>query len=252
MIRWCCYCQRFLGEVAPYDVPAFTHTICDPCDARLERDEPVMEETEPVRRLVKRLVESAVQGDRAACEAVIAEARALKLGAESLLVGMLQPALYQAGLDWQAARMSVAAEHRLTGWCESVFSALPVAPLSRPLDLLIFQAPGNVHTLGPRIAAHVLAARGLSVEAIVPALPLQEMVEQVQRLRPRSVGFSCALPDAVPAAREVIARLRERLEPQLTCRYVLSGFAFRAGGATSPPPLESGIEVVVALESFRP
>lgn len=252
MIRWCSYCQDFLGEVAPFDNPAFTHGICKPCNARLKKHEAVYDETEPARALVRRLVDAARQGDAPACEAVVAEAHAVGLAGESLLVGMLQPALYQAGLDWHAARMSVAAEHRLTNWCERVFSALPALPASRPLDLLILQAPGNSHTLGPRFAAHLLAERGLSVEAIVPALPLEEIVYLALDLRPRVLGLSCALPEAVPAACELVSSLRARLEPEVHCRYVMSGFAFRMNGPASPSIADPDIEVVVDLNSWRP
>ena len=69
MIRWCSYCQCFLGEVAPYDDPRFTHSICGPCVARLERDESLLTETEPAREVVRRLIDSAARGDHAACEA---------------------------------------------------------------------------------------------------------------------------------------------------------------------------------------
>ena len=252
MIRWCSYCQCFLGEVAPYDDPRFTHSICGPCVARLERDESLLTETEPAREVVRRLIDSAARGDHAACEAVLGEAVHLAVQPDSLLVAILQPALYQAGLEWQAARMSVAAEHRLTSWCDWAFNALPVPPPRRPLDVLIFQTPGNAHTLGPRFAARVLAGRGLSAEAIVPALPLEEMVHQARVLRPRCIGLSCALPDAVPVAQALVARLRERLARELECRWVLSGFAFRMGGSASLPHVDPGIEVVIDLAGFCP
>lgn len=251
MIRWCSYCQSFLGESPPYDDPSLTHTICEACDARLERREPVLEETAHARSLVNRLMACAEAGDRLGADAILTEARALGLGVDSLLVGLLQPVLYRVGNEWQAARMSVAAEHRFTSWCEHAFSALPAPPPARPLDLLIFQPPGNAHTLGPRFAAGVLTARGLAVEAVVPALPLAEMVDLARDLRPRFIGFSCALPESVPVAVELVRSLRERLEPELQCRYVLSGFAFRLGGGAAPPTLGPGIEVAVDLDFFR-
>ena len=250
MIRWCSYCQRFLGEKAPYDDPAFSHGVCDDCDARLERGEPIHSETQPLRALVQRLIESASVGDELACDALLAEASASPLSTESLLIGVLQPALYQAGLDWQAARMSVAAEHRLTSWCERAFSALPAAARPLPLDMAIFQAPGNSHTLGPRFAARVLAARGLSVEAVVPALPVAEIVALVRDLRPRAIGLSCALPAAATAAMDLVTSLREALEPELRCRYFLSGMALRTGAWTSDPSTLRGVEVVTELDGL--
>jgi len=252
VIRWCSYCQRFLGEAQPFDDPSFTHGICVPCEQRLERGEDLKEQTAPVRSLFNRIMEHARAGDDHACASILEEAWAMGLGTESILVGLLEPALYQAGLEWQDGRLSVASEHRLTSWCDRVFSMLEPGPRrSGPLDLLILQAPGNAHTLGPRFAAQLLRARGLSVEVVVPDLPLNETVTLARELQPRFIGLSCALPSAVPPAVDLITRLRERLEPGLCCRYVLGGFAFRLGGGVRPPAVAPGIDVVVDLEWFN-
>ena len=251
MIRWCSYCQKFLGEVVPLDNPMFTHGICRRCLEKLERDEPVVKDTEPVRTLMWRLLASARAGDEAACTSLLAEASRLGLDPESVLVGMLQPALYQAGLDWQKARMSVAAEHRFTSWCERVFALLPPRqPQTPPVDLLILQTPGNLHTVGPRFAAHVLALRGLSVEVVVPEVPFEEMFRLTQELRPRCVGLSCALASDVPLAARTLDRLRARGETAFRSRYVLSGFAFRLGGGETQPELPPGIELALDLDFF--
>ncbi|MEA3245432.1 MAG: hypothetical protein U9Q74_04690, partial [Gemmatimonadota bacterium] len=160
------------------------------------------------------------------------------------------PALYQAGRDWQDGRMPVATEHWLTSWCEEAFASVPTVAPSTPLDIVIFQTPGNLHTLGPRFAAKILAARGLSVEAFVPALPFDEMAGLVAGLRPRVVGFSCSLPDSVPVARDIISQLRARPEPDFRCRYVVSGHAFRMGGSRERPDVGPGIDVVVDVTTL--
>lgn len=148
------------------------------------------------------------------------------------MVGMIQPALYRAGKEWQGGGMSVAAEHRLTLWCDRFFAQLPLAPPAlEVLDLLIFLAPRNTHSLGPRFAAELLAARGFGVEAIVPELPLAEMVGEIERLRPRVVGISCALPSALPAVDALVTELGRRVDPGWQRRFLVSGFALRAPDA---------------------
>lgn len=245
MIVWCSYCQAFVGESAPYDDPSLSHGICDSCFVRVEHDETLIAQTEGVRQLMHRLLAGASRRDRTACDALLAEARATGLNADSLLVGLLQPALYQAGRDWQGDRMSVAAEHWFTSWCEEAFASVPTLEPTRPFDLIIFQTPGNLHSLGPRFAAKVLAARGLSAEAFVPALPLGEMIALTIDAKPRVVGFSCALPDAVPVACDLIAELQARPEPVFRCRYVVSGHAFRIGGHQAQYAVGAGIDVVM-------
>lgn len=245
MIVWCSYCQAFIGESAPYDDPFMSHGICESCEARVERDDNVIEQTEGVRQLMYRLLAAASKRDRAACDALLTEARATGLRADSLLVGLLQPVLYQAGREWQSGRMSVAAEHWLTSWCEEAFASVPTVDPARPFDLIIFQTPGNLHTLGPRFATKILAARGLSVESFVPALPLGEMVALTIDVTPRAVGFSCSLPESVSVACDHIAKLQARPEPVFKCRYFVSGHAFRMGGGQAPPAVGAGIDIVM-------
>ena len=183
---------------------------------------------------------------------VIAEAQALGLGADSILIGLLQPALYQAGLDWECSRMSVAGEHRFTRWCERAFQLLPSPPPRAQADLLLFQTPGNVHSVGPRFAAHVLGLRGLSVHCVVPAVPYQDMLSLARDARPRFIGFSCATPGVIPAALASIARLRTDLGQDLKPRFLLSGFAFRFGGGLELSFNESDVDVVRDFSYFDP
>ena len=148
--------------------------------------------------------------------------------------------------------MSVASEHRFTDWCERVFYLFaPVPRAPPPIDILLVQTPGNVHTIGLRFAKRLLAERGFAVELLSPALPFEELVAAALRLRPRFIGFSCALASHVPVAVELAKLLRARIDSEHRPRYVLSGFAFRRGAGASPLH-EPGIEVALDLDLFGP
>ncbi len=251
MIRVCSYCVTILGEAAPFDDPSLSHGLCAACADGLDRGDRLIERLSGVRALFRRLLDEAMEGNQAACAAIVAEAGALGLGAESILMALLQPALYEAGRAWETEGLPVAAEHRLTSWCEVALGLVPAPAGSRPpLDLLIFQAPGNLHPLGARIAARRLAAQGVAVEALVPELPEAEMEQLVRELAPRCVGFSCARQGDVERAVDVITRLRASLGPAASPRFILSGFAFRGPKAADLSARLAGLEVVVHLEAF--
>lgn len=239
MIRWCGYCQAFLGERAPYDDPSFTHGICESCAARLTRGEPLVERTAAVRALFGRVLASARAADAASCAALVAEARSAGLGAESFVVGLLQPALHRAGLEWTDGHLPAPAAQALTAWCECAFALLAGEPGAAPLDLLIVQAPGNAHTIGARFAAAVLAARGLAVRAVVEPLAADAIVALAGELEPAAIGVSCALPDHVARAAELVAALRPRVDRPL----FLSGHALRAGDVATPPDVAVAVEL---------
>lgn len=252
MIRWCSYCQAFLGEARPYADPQLTHGICEHCLDKLERDEPLLEQTAATRALFHRILDSARGGDAIACATMVDQARALGLSSEAVTMGLLQPALYQVGLDWQGCQLSVAAEHRFTDWCERVFDlvAAQLPTHEPPLDMLIFQTPGNRHTVGARFAALALSARGRAVEAHIRELALDDMLALVRAGRPHMVGLSCALPASIDVAVALLLRLRERLGPALRPRFILSGMAFRLGGAPRHRELPADIEIVDDLSYF--
>ncbi len=248
MIRWCAYCQNFLGERAPYDDPSFTHSVCSACDLRLERDEPLKKDTERVRALFKRLLIAGKAGAEAECASLVGEAQSLGLGNESTLIGLLQPALYQAGLEWQLSGLTVTEEHGLVRTSVHADHSRPT--FSRTTRRAHLSNPGE---LTHHWAAHGRRSpfcRGVCADAIVPGIPVTEMLDLVRQRRPRLVGFSCALPRDVQVAREHVAKLRSQLEPSLVPRFLLSGFAFRLSGDTLPLETGSDVEVVRDLESF--
>jgi methanogenic corrinoid protein MtbC1 len=252
MIRWCSYCQVFLGEVPPFDSIVVTHGICPACEAKMEiaddLGEALVGATWQVRDLMNRIFDCARRADESSIPMLLAEAAAHQMPPASILVGLLQPALYRAGEAWREGGMSIAAEHRLTLWCERFFLQLPWQQTPKTsLDLLIFMMPGNTHTLGPRFAAQLLAARGISTQVVVPQLPVSSMVEEVERLRPRMVGISCALATSLPAADELLIDLADRIDPSWPRRFLLGGFALRgegpswvsaAGATVAPTPQE--------------
>jgi len=231
MIRWCSYCQAFLGEVPPYVSVAISHGACPSCAATIQTDDggdALVDATDAVRDLMNQIFDSAARGDESSITTLLAETTALQLSPESILVGLIQPALYRAGEAWRDGEMSVAAEHRLTLWCERFLGQLPSRqPVKTSLDVLIFLMPGNTHTVGPRLASQLLAARGLSTQVIVPELPVGEIAREIERLRPRVVGISCALAASLPATEELVSELEDRIDTSWQRRFLIGGSAVR-------------------------
>ena len=233
MIRWCSYCQAFLGEQAPYDDPSLSHGMCTSCAGKFESGEEVVDMTEGLRDLMNRIFACASCADVSAIPALIEEAGTRGLSPSSMLVGFLQPSLYRAGQAWQEGCMSVVEEHRFTMWCERFLSQLPPRRLATaPLDLLILLAPGNTHSLGGRFAAEFLEARGISTQVIVPEIPVADAAREIERLRPAVVGLSCALPSSLPEADALIAELRARIDASWRGVFVLAGLALRGPDAS--------------------
>ncbi len=237
MINWCCYCQRLIGETEPLHDFALSHGICRACQQRLLAGENLKDVHQSTIDFFARLFRQARVGDRATCAELVSAGLSLGYGPTDLLMGVIQPALWAIGKSWEEGEVSVADEHRFTEWCRTAFSSLPSLPAeAAPLELLIFQAPGNRHELGPLFAERVLREAGVNCRAFVPDLPAAEVLALTRRHAPRWVGFSCALPQAVAPTRELLAALRA---DGYRGRALISGQAVRRGGS------DWGTELVV-------
>jgi len=212
VINWCCYCQRLIGETAPFEDFALSHGVCARCEQRLLAREDLKDQHQGTIDFFARLFREAKRGDRATSAALVADGLSLGYAPSDLLLGLIQPALWAIGKAWEEGRTTVAEEHRFTAWCTTAFSLLPPLPLeesaSGPLELLMFQAPGNHHDLGLQFAERVLREGGVTCRAFVPELPVDEVLALTRQHAPRWLGFSCARTESMEPTRALIDQLR--------------------------------------------
>jgi methanogenic corrinoid protein MtbC1 len=86
-------------------------------------------------------------------------------------------------------------------------------------------APNELHEVGPRLLAGLLESDGWEVEVCGAGVPLADVVAIIREREPRFVGLSVALARHLDGARDMIAGLREALDPQ-TPPIVVGGNAF--------------------------
>jgi len=238
MIRWCAYCQRYQGEVEPYDDYSVTHTLCEDCEAR---DAYLSEEPaalESIRHFLGRLSHIGTGPGPSAAE-LVAQGAALGLDPADLLLGIVQPVLHRIGDRWARSEATVAEEHRVTALCSALIQLIAdvdpnVAALrqaQRP-EVLLVVAEDNHHTLGIQILEVLLIRNRISTFTIYPGLPTDETVRLARSLSPRVVAISAALPEQLQPALRVANRLAES-PPGERPLVVVGGLALR--GESSLP-----------------
>lgn len=251
MIRWCAYCQRFMGESLPYCDYGLTHGVCDDCLPLFESDsdhgfERIME----LKRFHDALREAGKNEDLEGAMALIAKARSLGVRPSDLLVGLIAPILYEVGSMWEERKIGVAEEHRFTRFYEAVVkrvteearSVVPFRPrttarephvVEEPaLDVMLLQPRSNKHVLGLKVLEHWLWDHGVSAMVVSLAHPVG-LEDLIGRLRPRWIGISVSLPEQM----DEVAKLIEfvlRANPELG--ILLGGQAVKAGLVQAPPP----------------
>ncbi len=159
-----------------------------------------------------RLMEVGLSGDIDAAEKIVDIAILSGVRPLDILVGLITPMLYIIGEGWEQGNVTVAEEHRFTSFCEGVFAVVRDkfsstyetngGPRSRPL--LLFNAYGNVHTLGIRILALWLRSKGLDVDLIEPPPTPTELLSLIYSVRPVGVLISLALAEQRPGVMKMM------------------------------------------------
>jgi methanogenic corrinoid protein MtbC1 len=232
MIRWCAYCQKYLGEDPPFEDAQVSHGICRSClDADILEDGNAAQRIRPIAEYFGRVAQAAQR--KGSPIELLEEGLELGLDPWDLLIGIIQPALYEMGVKWAGATATVAEEHSLSAACQGIISLLnerqsgfQALRQSQAPEVFIVNAEGNFHILGIQMVEFFLLTRGIPVMAIYPGLPTREVIGIVQSLHPRKLGISCALPEHIESARQIsgaVASLPDGERPEV----FVGGFALR-------------------------
>lgn len=243
MIKWCAYCQSFLGESEPMDKFSLTHGICPACaEGRVAENDAAVRRLRPLSEFYLRLRRQVRAGGEPDPADWVAEAARLKLKPHHLLMGVVQPVLYEVGELWARGELSAAREHRFSAFSErmadEVFRRYPELAKGRQSgapNVLLTNADGNYHTLGVRFLEAGLLAAGLKTFTVLPGLPVREILALVEGLKPRGVALSVSMPGQLKAAKEVsaaLAALPARTRPLL----LLGGWALKRGAKLPAVP----------------
>lgn len=216
MLRWCAYCQRYLGETPPYNSFDLTHGMCEACASKgLAMTPEASQQIKILSKYQSTLWEAGVRGDLRSARSLVDEGIALNLRALDILLGFVTPALYRVGDMWASSEMSVIEEHRFTRYYEQILEILfdsiymPIdGEVPKPKTILTCSMK-NIHTLGVRILELSLLAQGRSVFSICPGVPNHELVDFIVKLKPEVVGISIATNEHLQDLEELSVLLED-------------------------------------------
>jgi len=248
MYRWCAYCQHYLGEKAPFEDYSLTHGICAECVYRgTLRDHDAITRMQPIVDFYTDVANMARSGETVPVATVVRRGLALGMRPVDLLVGILQPTLYEVGHLWESGLMTSSQEASFSSFCDAVMTELTreqelLCPaVSAPLVLLL-NAEGNRHTLGLRMATFLLREGGLNAQTLVPTPSSAELAAVLADRRPAVVGVSLATNRQLPFLDAILTMVARHRPPP---RVVAGGPAVRAGCALPP-----GVEGWTQLEEL--
>ena len=148
-------------------------------------------------RFRKDMVEALIQFNAGTATRVVEEAVAL-LSVEDVCLHIMQPALYDIGQRWAAGEVGISAEHFASAFVIRKLGAL--FNQSQPEDgrgpVLAACLSGELHEVGLLLTCLFLSRRGYRVLYLGPNLPLEDLIDTAQRIRPPLILLSASTPEA--------------------------------------------------------
>jgi MerR family transcriptional regulator, light-induced transcriptional regulator len=154
--------------------------------------------------------------------------RAMKLGwtVDDVRFQLITPALHRVGLRWERGEIGVADEHLACSVCEWLLFALAGRvrrPLATGRRALVGCSEGELHGLGARLIAHMLAERGWTVLLLGADTPTAAWPQIVRARRP-DVALLCTTTEAVLG--QVAPALHAIKAARPECRTIVGGQAY--------------------------
>lgn len=120
---------------------------------------------------------------------------------------VLVPAMAEVGARWYDGRWNAAQEHVASGITDSALSVASVRvrrrrPPPEAPHVVVACPRGEDHVLPARFAAELLAATGVDVITLGPAVPEKDLARFLAETRPVTLLLSCTEPLALPGVRD--------------------------------------------------
>ncbi|GEM44388.1 cobalamin B12-binding domain-containing protein [Deinococcus cellulosilyticus] len=128
-----------------------------------------------------------------------------------LAVDQIQPALYRVGELWQQGKISVATEHLATLRAQNIllrgYRRAAFFPFAGR-KVLVACVPGNHHTLGAQILGDAFEMQGWSCTVLMPGLPAEDLMFQIDQCKPDVVALSAGLIQQLGSTRKILQSIR--------------------------------------------
>lgn len=213
-----------------------THTLCQSCmDKGLYEDAAHLTQARRLGEMYGRLRVAARSRELLRAGTLMDECIGMGVRPVDLMMGIIQPLLYEIGELWARAEVTVAAEHQFSDFAASVLATVyqryPELGQFRQSPhprMLLTIADGNYHVLGLQILELYLATEHVPTFTVVPGLPVEETARLAREMEPGFIGVSISDPAQMRCARDLAAALGD-LPDAGRPTIILGGSTARAG-----------------------
>lgn len=244
MIKWCAFCQRFQGEVPPFERQNVTHGLCARCAQTASQI--TLEQEKRIQRLgdfFSGFWKAGREQNITNMKNLIDEALRVGIRPIDLLYGIAAPALAKIGDLWAKNEITVQEEHRFTKSCETFIDLIAqrIHKNVIPSRILLANVPGNEHYLGLRFTQLGLMSIGLASEIMPLGSSLNGILDYAKKIEAKTVGLSISLPEQLP---DLLSAVKALTDARFSIRIIVSGGAAIKSGMISAKILPQNVLLI--------
>ncbi len=255
MILWCSYCQKFQGETPPYENYRPTHGMCPSCAKKgFEESDDEFDQVKKIKEIQKKLLQAGLDQNHPIAIETIDQAQKAGIQSVDLLMGVIAPILWKTGDLWESGEITHQDEHRFTTFYNVIIEQIEIYDSNRPginqsekLDILLMNAPKNIHQVGIRILNLWLRSKEVQTGVLSQNLKVEEVATEIRKLKPKYFGISVALAEHLPDVQNYIEQLKKILKED-SPQFIIGGNAVKFGKIRSD---ESAIFIAEIRELLK-
>ncbi len=154
--------------------------------------------------------EAILRNDHKACLRLAASAVETSKDIEGFYLNVLQPTLYEIGMLWEKAEISVVQEHLASAIISRVMATVNL--IDRPLlpsigKVVVAASPNEFHEIGASMIADTLEHDGWEVAYLGGNVPKEDLLAYLHDYRPQLLALSVTIAFNVDHVRDVIAAI---------------------------------------------
>jgi len=135
-------------------------------------------------------------GDTRYCARLFHELLKAGVPVQSLLMDLMQRAMYEVGERWVKNEISIATEYMASTTTNKLLSR--VFPALHQISdehhsAIIICTPHNIHLIGPRIVAEIIALHGWKATSLAHNLQSDALIDIIRERKPDVVGISISM-----------------------------------------------------------
>lgn len=153
-----------------------------------------------------------LQSDHRICLKIATEAVNVSTDIEPFYLHVLQPVLYEIGMLWEKAEISVAQEHLASAIVSRVMASVNLivrGDLASCGKAVVAASPNEYHEIGASMVSDILEHDGWDVAYLGGSVPKDDLLEYLKKYKPSLLALSVTIPFNIDQTRDIITAIRQ-------------------------------------------